>query len=378
MEFYEQASGPQICAYYERVMHRHFVPTGRVRYFPSCDWEGDHFVSRLTGETWRPKVKRKIVDTTYLEGEIPATMPPPFAVAEGVQCVTPGELARLERAPEKFVIVGAGKTALDTCVWLLERGVPASSIRWVRPRDAWWLNRKFQQPRALMPHFLEGMAIQVEALAQASTLDDLFTRLESAGVALRIDPSVAPTMLHGAIVSEAELVLLRRITDVVRMGRVRSIERDAIILERGRVPTDERTVHVHCAARGLARPAPRPIFERDRVTTQPFSWGFACYQFALLGVAEATIEDDREKNRLFPAIRYWDASSDYVTAFGAGMASSTAIAAHPALAVWNKTSRLNPMSGLAAHRDDPRVIASRERVKQNGFAAAMNLQKLLV
>ena len=375
--FYELAGPDELRAYYERVMHRHFVPTGRVRYFPSCDWERDHFVSRLTGETWSVKA-RKIVDTTYLEGEVPASSPPPFAVAEGVHCVTPGELARLDDAPEKFVIVGAGKTALDTCVYLLERGVPAASIRWIRPREAWWLNRKFQQPRALLPDFLEGVAIQIEALAQASTIDDLFARLESAGVALRIDPNVAPTMLHGAIVSERELALLRQIEDVVRMGHVRAIERDEIVLERGRVPTDERTVHVHCAARGVARPAPRPIFERGRVTTQPFAWGFACYQFAALGVAEATIEDDAEKNRLFPTIRYWDVSADYVSAFGAGLVSSTAIGAHPALAVWNKTCRLNPMSGLPAHRDDPRVIASRERVKQNALAAAINLQKLLV
>ncbi len=33
--FYELASADELRAYYERVMHRHFLPTGRVRYFPS-------------------------------------------------------------------------------------------------------------------------------------------------------------------------------------------------------------------------------------------------------------------------------------------------------------------------------------------------------
>jgi hypothetical protein len=49
----------------------------------------------------------------------------------------------------------------------------------------------------------------------------------------------------------------------------------------------------------------------------------------------------------------------------------------PTLAAWNKASRLHPMSGIAAHRSDPLVIASRERIKKFGFPAAMNMQKLL-
>jgi hypothetical protein len=64
-------------------------------------------------------------------------------MAEGIRCVAPGELARLEHPAERYAIIGGGKTALDTCVWLLERGVPAAAIRWIRPREAWWMNRRF-------------------------------------------------------------------------------------------------------------------------------------------------------------------------------------------------------------------------------------------
>src|SRR5512140_1875172 len=177
--FYELAGADELRAYYERVMHRHFLPTGRVRYFPCCDYVGDHrFVSRLTGASTHVNVRRKVVDTTYIEGTVPATSPPPFAVAEGVRCVTPSELARLEQPPERFVIVGGGKTALDACVWLLQQGVPAAAIRWIRPRDAWWMNRKFQQPHTLLPGLLHGTAIQIEAMAQAATVDELCARLE--------------------------------------------------------------------------------------------------------------------------------------------------------------------------------------------------------
>jgi len=376
--FYELAGADELRAYYERVMHRHFLPTGRVRYFPCCDYVGEHrFVSRLTGASRNVHVRRKLVDTTYLEGEIPATSPPPFAIADGVRCVTPNELARFEQPPARFVIIGGGKTALDACVWLLEQGVPATAIRWIRPREAWWMNRRFQQPHTLLPDLLQGAAIQMEAMAQAGSMYELFARLESEGVFLRIDPDVAPTMFRGAVVSESELRLLRQIGDVVRMGHVRRIECDEVVLDRGRVPTDGRTVHVHCAARGLRRPPRRPIFEPGRVTIQPFFYGFACYQFAMLGVIEVTIESDEQKNGLCPPIAYWDQDRDYLSAFLATMGLTTAMAAHPALASWNKGSRLNPISGFASHKDDPRVSASRERIKRFGFSAAMNLQKLL-
>src|SRR4051812_39204557 len=80
--FYELAGADELRAYYQRVMQRHFLPTGRVRYFPSCDYVGEHrFVSRLSDASYSVRVRRKLVDTTYLEGSIPATDPPPFTVA---------------------------------------------------------------------------------------------------------------------------------------------------------------------------------------------------------------------------------------------------------------------------------------------------------
>ena len=376
--FYELAGADEICAYYERVMHRHFLPTGRVRYFPSSDHQGEHrFVSRLTGASWQVRVKRKLVDTTYIEGSIPATDPPPFEVADGVRCVPAGELTRVGETPERYVVIGAGKTALDACVWLLERGVAPSAIRWIKPREAWWMNRRFQQPHTLFPEFYRGAAIQLEAMAQAASVDDLFERLERESVFLRVDAGVTPTMFRGAVVSEPELRLLRQIEDVVRLGQVRRLSRDEIILDGGRVPTNQRTLHVHCASRALAHRPLRPIFEPGRVTIQPILWGFACYQFATLGVVEATVESDEEKNRLCPPIHYWDRNQDFVTAYLASMVGERTRATHEALARWTKATRLNPASGLSAHRDDPRVNEARERIKRAGPAAAANLQKLV-
>jgi hypothetical protein len=113
------------------------------------------------------------------------------------------------------------------------------------------------------------------------------------------------------------------------------------------------------------------------VTVQPFLWSFACYQFAMLGVVDATVESDEEKNRLCPPLAYWETNVDYLSAFLAGLANEQARAAHPALASWAKKTRLNPLGGIALHRDAPSVMDARERIKRVGVAAANNLGKLL-
>lgn len=380
--FYELASADELRAYYAHVMQEHFLPTGRVRFCPCSAHvagEGDRHrvVSLLTGATQEFRVRRKLVDTTYLEGRIPATSPPPFEMEEGVRCIAAGAVTRLARGAQTFVILGAGKTALDTCIWLLTNGVPASAIRWVKPREGWWLNRRYHQPLSLLPDFYAGVALQLQAMAQAPSMDELFLRLEADNFFLRVDTAAMPTMLHGAIVSELELALLRQIKDVVRLGRVRRLGRSSMLLEHGEVATPGDTLYIHCAAAGLAKPPLRPIFEAGRLTVQPSAWGFASHQFALLGVAEATISSDEEKNRVCRPIPYWDRPADYLSAYLALLGSERARGAHPALAEWARGSRLNPLGRLGEYRDDPRVVQTRAVLKETGPAAVENVSRLL-
>lgn len=376
--YYELANADEIRAYFGRVMQQRFLASGRVRFFPNCEHlGGQRFGSRITAATWDVQVHRKTIDTSYLEGDIPATSPPPFEVAEGARCVPAGEIARQAQRAEDFVVIGAGKTAIDTCVWLLEQGVDPDAIRWVKPREGWWLNRKFYQPHTLLPDLYRGFGMQLEAMAQASSVQDLYERLEAQQFFLRVDTTVAPTMCRGAILSESELARVRQIRQVIRLGHLRKIGLDTLTLEQGQVPTRPRTLHIHCAARGLARPPLRPIFEPGRITVQPFMWGFACFQFALLGAAEALLDSDEDKNRLFAPIAYWDTNTDYLSGFLATMANERARAAYPALAAWAKTSRLNPLAEIGQHSDDPAVIETRERIKRHGAEAAGQLARLL-
>lgn len=379
---HEVASGAELCAYFARVMDQHFLPTGRVRHLPCSDHtqtaDGRHWItSRLTGQRQEVRVHRRLVDTGWLEGRIPATSPPPFEVTEGVQCMAAGDIVRITTPPRRWVIVGSGKTALDVCIWLLTQGVAADAIQWLRPRESWWLNRHLCQPAEGLPDFFGAAAQQLQAMAEARSVDDVFTRLEADSVFFRIDPQVQPTMCRGGMVSRPELALLRQIRDVVRLGHVRRIERDRIVLDGGSVPTTPDTVHVHCAAAGLARPPLRPVFEPGRLTVQPLFWGFFCFQAALLGVVEALLTDDAERNRLCPPIHYWDTPRDYLSSYLALLVHDRARQAHKPLAAWAQGTRLNPMSGLGAFRGDPQVVQTWDNIRRHAPAAGANLARLL-
>ena len=118
--FYERSSGVEVCAYFQRVLEDVLLPSGQVRFFGMCDYVGDWadehaFTSRVTGETTTVRVRRKIVDTTYLDVTVPATHTPSFEVDAGVHFIPVGDLTRLAGRPTGYTIIGAGKTAMG-CV----------------------------------------------------------------------------------------------------------------------------------------------------------------------------------------------------------------------------------------------------------------------
>ncbi len=149
--FYERATAAEVCHYFQAVLTDHLLPSGQVEFLPMTHCVHDEpgavrVVSRLTGTERSVGVRRKVVDARYLESAIPATHSPAFEVDDGVSCVAVNELVRCDDPPGGFVVIGAGKTGMDACSWLLENGVDPDQIAWVRPRDAWVIDRGSWQP----------------------------------------------------------------------------------------------------------------------------------------------------------------------------------------------------------------------------------------
>ena len=373
----KRATAPEVCAYYADVRDR-LEASGKVTFYSNCDYLGDRqFVSRLSGKRHAIPGNSRIVNAHYLSPQVPANTPAPFTVADGTRIVTVNDLVRVGGAPSQYVIVGAGKTSTDACIWLLANGVDPNAICWVRPRDPWMLNRAVVQPD---PAVIFGMAADtVEAASAASSADDLFLRLEDAGVMLRVDRSVTPTMAKTPTLAQWELDHLRSIENVVRLGRIRRAEPGKLTLDDGEIATQKDAVIVHCAASGLQQPPLVPIWGNDAITLQPIRTGFPCFGAALAGYVEATRNDDAEKNRLCPPSPFSNTPTDWALMQVLGYNASTAFGAAPDIKAWADEVALNPSRIPPNTPASPELTAALDRYRAHvgpGMARLAELAKL--
>ena len=379
--YYPRATAAEICAYYQRVLDEQLLPSGRIRFFGMSDYsparDGHQFTSRLTGETTTIRVRKRVVDARYLEPSIPATHIPPFGIEPGARLIPVNDLVGLSSPASGFTILGGGKTAIDACLWLLGAGVPPEAIRWVRPRDPWLLDRAFQQPLELLPRLIEGVSLYLEAAAQAGDLTDLFRRLEACGQLIRLDPGVEPATFRCATVSQDELVSLRGIENVIRLGRVTRIGPDQIELADGSLPADRGEVHVDCTAAGLRTKPARPVFSGDLITLQQIRACQPVFSAALTGYIEATRGDDAHKNLICPANQYPDTAADWIPLTCTAQRAEIIWAADPDLSAWMQRSRLNATCGIGAHQGKPLMESALARLFTNIEPAINKLETLM-
>lgn len=371
--YYERASGDAVRDYYAQVLDEDFARTGQVRFlgmhaYEGEDADGHHIVSRMTGARTVVKVRRRLVDATYVASEIPARHRPPYGVDPGVRVVAPNVLVEMDVAPSGVTIIGGGKTAMDTCCWLIDAGVDPDRIRWIRPSDPWLFDRASIQPLDLVASQMRMLACWIEAIAHADDGLDFARRLESRSIFLRIDPDVEPTAWRGAIISRLELAALRSVQRVER-GRVISVGTDRIVMDTREIPTAPGELYVDCTAAGVPAARPRPIFEPSRLTIQYVSVGSAPLGAATLGVVEALSADDAEKNRLCPPLVYSGKVADLLGLAHTGLIGAAARSARPEIVAWQENCRLNHTSAARHHRDQPEVIEASALIAANIHAA---------
>ena len=226
------SSGAEILAYFRRAMDR-FLATGRVRFLPMSEHQGE---GRIVSTVDRDLVitvtaARRVVDATFMKVTVPSVRPPRYTVDPAVTLIPPNGLVRINRPPQRYVVIGAGKTGMDSILFLLANGVAPERIQWIVSQDAWLFNRGAMQPGIVLDSVVE----MVRSLVDATDLDDIFLRLEQRGMLFRLDTSTLPTKWRCATVDQPELNNLRRITDVVPMGRVQHIGTAEMVLDQGTV-----------------------------------------------------------------------------------------------------------------------------------------------
>jgi hypothetical protein len=375
------ATGAEVISYFDDVMRHQFLPTGRVRYYPMSDYQNDgRFASRLTGKEYAVKPRVKTVDCTYLNTSVPSTHKPGFEIADVVRFMPLNDLPKITEPPEGFVIVGGGKTGIDACLWLLENDVDPDTIRWIMPRDAWLLDRRNTQPaEEFFEYSMGAQAAQFEAIASASSIEDMFDRLEACGYFLRIDPDVRPSMFHGATISQLELEELRRIKNIVRKGRVKRIEIDRIMLDDGEIPTGPGIIHVDCSASAIKNLEMKPIFADDVITPQTVRSYQPVFSAAFIAHVEAAYSDEAEKNRLCAVVPLPNHDTDYIRFTAAFMMNQYNWSQDKGLRKWLLNNRLDGFSKLVAgiKEDDVEKQAIMKRIRDNAMPAMGKLQGFL-
>jgi hypothetical protein len=380
------ASGSEILAYYDHVMVDVLQASGRVTYHPLSDYADGAVIARLTGQR-RPVIARKrLVNATYTQ--VPSTHARGFTVADGVTCLPINTLATLPRFWQRYCIIGSGKTGIDACLFLLGNGVSPERIQWIMPRDAWWIDRaKLQWSDAFFEASVGFAISQMEAASQARDPDDLFLRFEAAGTCHRLDPRIRPTIYPSATISVGELAELRRIKDIVRLGRVQALQPGRIELEHGAVSVPDDCLFVDCSAAGIPLRAPQPVFASGPVggqvggtiTLQPVRALRWCLSGAAIAYIEATFADDATKNALCTPVPMPRTLASWAEMMTRNLANQTQWAQHSHLMQWVADCRLDGVAALlgSVPASDTHRRALIDRMRSATRAAAANLPALL-
>jgi len=375
----ELAPVGEVCAYFDAVMQQQFLPTGRVQYFPMSEYLGDGRFRTLAGAEYTVNVRQRVVDSTYLRAIVPSMRPAPYAVAPGIDCIPPNDLPRFG-ARDRYVVVGAGKTGMDVCLWLLRHGVDSGRLTWIKPRDSWLMDRATLQPGpSFIKRFRDNYGATLEAIEAATSIEDLFDRLEAAGTLLRLDPSVRPRMYRCATVSEQEFEQLRRIEDVVRMGHVQRIEPTAIVLDEGSITSSPSALYIDCTADGAPERPAVPVFDGDRMTLQAVRGCQQVFSAAFIAHVEFAYQGDALKNELCPPIPHPDRDVDWLRLTHSDLRNFARWLDDPDLTDWLSSARLNLLAELLpplSHK--PRLrdrVVSMFQKKLN--TASEQLEKLL-
>jgi len=372
----------EIQSYYTAVMEEQFLPSGRVQYFPNCEYLGDHrFRSLVTGEEHTVTVKKKLVNASHLTTKVPATHTPNFTISEQTNFKPINSLPEELEKPNHYCIIGGGKTGMDAIVYLLENNITPEKISWVISRDSWVIDRATtQNTEDFFETTIGNQAHQFEALAKANSLNDLFNRLEDKGVLMRIDKHVKPTQFHGATVSKGELALLQKITHVIRLGRVSHIDGNLLTLDQGIHQCPDHTLFIDCSATPIPKDLQNiPIFQDGVIVPQTVRSYQPAFSASFVAYVELNYKNDKEKNKLCGLVPLPDKDTDWLRGLAATMLNQLNWSSDKPLRQWMTANRLDGFSKLvrSVDKNDPIKMEILQRMKSNGLPAMMKLQQLL-
>ncbi|QDZ19668.1 pyridine nucleotide-disulfide oxidoreductase [Chloropicon primus] len=259
--WFHRATKQEILRHY-RAGVRSWSRAGRAQFYGNCEYDfartpksadGTHYFTSLdTGEEYSVKVSKKLVNGVEYEPLIPSKCPLPFPVDKEVTVLTPNDLPATRKRHPHYVVLGCGKTGMDTVIYLQRKlGVDPKDITLLVPNDVWIYDRYPRVPSRGPWDFVH------KYLECDGDFPRTCLAMEAQGLFLRFDETRMPTVLRHPIIDKKELALLRRV-NMVRRGRVSSIKlgvgKRSILLKFGSdylpMTFRENTAFVNCCSPG--------------------------------------------------------------------------------------------------------------------------------
>ena len=310
---YELATAGEVCAYYDHVMRQQLLPSGRVSYFPMSEYRGDGRFTTLAGTDYTVNVARRVVDATYMRVMVPSMRPPPYPVAPGIECVPPNDLPKLA-AHERYVIVGAGKTGIDTCLWLLGQGIAPDRLTWIMPRDSWLLDRATIQPGPLFADRIKASFTaqtaghQGRGVGRGSVRSARGCRRSCCGSIRRS----GPTMYRCATVTRPNWSSCGASPTSCGWATCCASTPTRWSSTVAPWPHDRHALYIDCTADGAEKRPATPIFDTGQITLQSVRGCQQIFSAALIAHVEAAYPDDQMKNQLCVPLPHPDTDLDWL------------------------------------------------------------------
>lgn len=299
-DIYDRATGAEVVEYYKEVSEN-FKKTGRVKFFLGAEYhfdddKGIHQIVR--GNDTIHVTCGKLV-TVKSNVKVPSMRTEPIIpVEKSVNFVPVNDLPSCIKSGnyKNYIVFGNGKTGVDAIMNLLRNGVDQSLIRWIVPRDVWYFLRDN------FTDFYGSFGTFADDMLKANSVEEYFLRTENI-VFGRLDPSrPLPKVLKGATIDISELHEIRKVQNIVRMGRATSIKSDKVLLEQGSIDfTTDDTLLVDCMALDFYGYS---LFSKDFTVFEPgkinLGPGYGIYNpsfsSAMTGFLECKLDDDTSKN----------------------------------------------------------------------------------
>jgi hypothetical protein len=200
---------------------------------------------------------------------------------------------------EKYCVIGGGCTGLETVAHLLDLGVDADQICWVKPRDNWYWNSEKMATRDWLG--------ALELIAETDAFTHVDYALEQSGHLMRIDAGISPKKFHAAIKTPAQIARVQQIKHIVRKGHIHSVTLKGMLLDQGAEPMPKRTLYIDCTAGRAAARSPSPVFDKDTIKLQMLQMASAGFSAALIATIELMPVSEDEKAALCAplSLREW-------------------------------------------------------------------------